>query len=181
MKKLNAYRGKLTAAQIAEGMNAALENARRLAADAERLLNIGSFPSAASLAALAIEEAGKISILRALSLARSQTELNDAWKDYRSHTMKNRAWIMPQLVAAGARKLEDLRVLFDESSNHPYVLDQLKQLGFYTDCLGKALWSKPSDVIDEHLASSLVHVSKLLSQGSKHSQREIELWMEHVG
>ena len=54
MKKLDAYRGKLNAAQIAVGMNAAIENAQRLAADAETLLKSGSFPSAASLAALAI-------------------------------------------------------------------------------------------------------------------------------
>ena len=42
--------------------------------------------------------------------------------------------------------------LFDETSDHPFVLDNLKQLGFYTDCLGKATWALPWKVIDEDLA-----------------------------
>ena len=181
MKKLDAYRGKLDAAQIAAGMNAAIENAQRLAADAETLLKGGSFPSAASLAALAIEEAGKVSILRSLSVAKSQAEINEVWKDYRSHTRKNVAWVMPQLVADGAKKIEDFRPLYDEMSDHPHLLDQLKQLGFYTDCLGKAHWSKPAEVIDEKLARMLVETARILALGSKHSEKEIQLWIEHVG
>lgn len=181
MKKLDAYRGKLNAAQIAAGMNAAIENAQRLAADAETLLKAGSFPSAASLAALGIEEAGKVSILRALSVARTQAEISESWKDYRSHIRKNVAWVMPQLVAAGAKRLEDFRPLYEEMSDHPYLIDQLKQLGFYTDCLGKVHWSKPSEVIDEKLARMLVEISRILARGSKHSEKEIELWIKHVG
>jgi len=37
-KRLDGYRGRLKPGQIAEGMNAALENARRLATDADSLL-----------------------------------------------------------------------------------------------------------------------------------------------
>jgi AbiV family abortive infection protein len=137
-KKLDAYRGRLSAAQIAAGMNAAAKNARRLVEDAATLLAAGRFPTAASLATLAIEEAGKISILRMLALATSDAEAAEAWKDFRSHTRKNSAWLLPQLAATGARKLDDFRPLFDEASDHPFMLDQIKQLGFYTDCLGKA-------------------------------------------
>jgi len=180
-KKLDGYRGRLKPKQIAEGMNAALENARRLATDADSLLKAGAFPSAASLAILAIEEAGKVSILRALSVARSEAEAGETWKEYRSHTKKNASWILPQLAAAGARKLEDFRPIFDEVSDHPYVLDQLKQLGFYTDCLGKAHWSKPTEVIDEKLARMLVEIARIFAQDPKHSEKEIELWIEHVG
>lgn len=61
-KKLDAYRGKLSTAEIAKGMTVAGRNARRLADDAVTLLAAGSFPTAASLAALAIEEAGKVSM-----------------------------------------------------------------------------------------------------------------------
>lgn len=49
-KRLDGYRGRLKPGQIAEGMNAALENARRLATDADALLKASAFPSAASLA-----------------------------------------------------------------------------------------------------------------------------------
>ena len=180
-KRLDGYRGRLKPGQIAEGMNAALENARRLVTDADSLLKASAFPSAASLAILAIEEAGKVSILRALSVARSEAEVGETWKEYRSHTKKNASWILPQLAAAGARKLEDFRPIFDDVSDHPYVLDQLKQLGFYTDCLGKSHWSKPADVLDEKLARMLVEIARIFAQGSKHSKMEIELWIEHVG
>jgi hypothetical protein len=61
--RLDQYKGRLTAAQLAEGMNAATENARHLVRDAVMLLEAGRFPTAASLAALAIEEAGKPAIL----------------------------------------------------------------------------------------------------------------------
>lgn len=180
-KKLDGYRGRLKPGQIAEGMNAAIENARRLVADAKSLINAAAFPSAAALAILAIEEAGRVSILRALSVARSEAEVAETWKEYRSHTRKNASWILPQLAAAGAKKLEDFRPICDEVSDHPYVLDQLKQLGFYTDCLGKAHWSKPANVIDEKLARMLVTIAQIFAKGAKHSEKEIELWIEHVG
>ena len=68
-KKLDAYRGRLDASQVATGINAAIENAKRLADDASLLLEVGRFPTAASLSILSIEESGKVSILRALSVA----------------------------------------------------------------------------------------------------------------
>lgn len=180
-KKLDAYRGKLTTAQIAQGMSAASENAQRLARDAAALLEADRFPTAASLAILSMEESGKISILRFLSLARTSDEVSEAWKDYRSHTRKNVAWLLPQLVAAGARKLDDLRPLFDTDSDHSYVLDQIKQLGLYTDCLGRAHWSTPHAAIDGSLAEMLVKVANLLARKHKYTKTEVDLWVEHMG
>jgi AbiV family abortive infection protein len=180
-KKLNIYRGKLTPAQAAAGMNAAANNAKRLAEDSAMLLANGRWPTAASIAILAIEEAGKVSILRAVILAKNDKEALDEWKAYRAHTKKNVAWILPDLAAAGARKLDDLRPLYDSTSDHPHVLDHLKQLGFYTDCLGAALWSEPGNVIDEKLASALVQTATLFARDHKYSQKELELWVEHIG
>ncbi len=180
-KKLDTYRGRLTPSQIATGMNAAARNARRLSDDAESLIAVGRFPTAASVAALAIEEAGKVSILRELALARNDAEALDVWKRYRSHTSKNVAWLLPQLAAAGARKLDDLKPLFDEASDHPFLLDHLKQLGFYTDCLGNAHWALPWEVIDENLARMLVQIAKVLAGKDLHTEQEIMLWVEHIG
>jgi len=180
-KKLDAYRGRLDASQVATGINAAIENAKRLADDASLLLEVGRFPTAASLSILSIEESGKVSILRALSVAIDEKEVLYAWKDYRSHVMKNVAWILPQLVVQGARKLDDLKPIFSKDSEHPYLLDQVKQLGFYTDCLGKAHWSLPNEVIDDKLARTLVQTAKLLAKGKQISKKEIELWMKHIG
>lgn len=180
-KKLDAYKGKLSASEIAAGINAANVNALRLANDAQKLLETGSFPTAASLAALSIEESGKVSILRQLSTATTADEIKASWKNYRSHTRKNVQWLLPELAVKGARKLEDLRPLFDEDAEHPFILDQLKQLGFYTDCLGNKNWSIPSNVINEELSQSLVKTAKLLAGKSEITTQEIELWIEHVG
>ena len=180
-KKLDAYRGKLSAAEIAKGMTVAGHNARRLANDAATLLAVGSFPTAASLAALAIEEAGKASILRALALAKNDAEIKDEWKAYRSHTRKNTIWILPTLAASGVRKLDDLLPLFDHDSDHPFLLDQLKQLGLYTDCLGKGHWAIPTEVVEQDLARMLVNVANVLAKDKDVSEKEVELWIEHVG
>jgi AbiV family abortive infection protein len=180
-KKLDSYCGKLTPAQIAQGMNAAATNAQRLAEDAAALLEANRFPTAASLAILSIEEAGKTSVLRSLALARTSDEVMDSWKEYRSHTRKNAAWLLPQLLASGARKLDDFKPLFEKDSNHPYILDQVKQLGFYTDCLGKAHWSTPEAVVDEALARMLVGVAKIFAQKAAHTEKEVELWVQHIG
>ena len=61
---LAEYSGKLSPKQIADGMNAANANAKRLMNDAKILLEKGSIPSAAALAILSIEETGKLSLLR---------------------------------------------------------------------------------------------------------------------
>ena len=99
---LAQYRRSLTIEQVAAGMNAATANARRLAQDARALLASGRFPTAASLAALSIEESGKVVILRRF-LTAGPDDIKGLWKEYRSHTKKNINWILPQLVAQGAR------------------------------------------------------------------------------
>lgn len=181
-QKLDSYKGPLSITQIADGMNAALRNAARLAKDARLLVDADRLPSAVSLAILSIEEAGKISILRALAFAENEQDLKTEWRRYRSHTSKNLQWILPQLMAAGARSLDDMRPLFDEDSDHSHLLDQLKQIGFYTDCLGsKAHWSLPEEVIDVDLAKMLVNTAEILSSGSPTTEREIVLWVEHLG
>ena len=179
-KRLDQYSGQLTASQIAQGINAARRNSARLANDAKLLLEAKRFASAASLAVLAIEEAGKSSILREIALARDDKELKAAWRSYRSHTSKNQAWLFVELFLKGARRLHDFAPLFSEESDHPYILDQVKQISFYTDCLGNAHWSCPDEIIDESLARSLVTTASILGKGEDVSEREIELWIQHL-
>lgn len=181
MKKLSSYRGPLTADKIAAGMNAANLNALRLAEDAKILLAAGRVPTAASLAALSIEESGKVRILRQLATASRKDEIALAWKDYRSHTRKNVHWQLPALALTGARKLAEFGSLYDDGAMHPFVLDQVKQLGFYTDCLGNGHWSIPLDAIDADLAHALVQIAFLLAGKREITRKEIDLWIEHVG
>jgi AbiV family abortive infection protein len=175
------YRGRLSPAEAAEGMNLAVQNARRLLTDASVLLDRGSYATAASLAILAIEETGKVSVLRAVLLARSDEELKQEWKSYRSHTDKNVAWVIADLANKGARTLEDLKPMYDKSSDHPQVLDQLKQLGFYTDCVSGPRWTNPSEAIPRDLAEMLVRIAGVLSGGSPQNEEALRLWVKHLG
>jgi len=80
---VESYRGKLTPAQVAEGMNAAATNAARLLDDAKLLFEAKRFPTALSLAILSIEESGKLAVLRGIATAKSSQVLLDNWSNYR--------------------------------------------------------------------------------------------------
>ncbi len=177
--KLGQYKGKLNSAQIADGINVACRNARRLADDAKLLLDAKRYPTAIAIAILSIEESGKTSILRHFAFAPDE-EVSRIWKEYRSHRNKNVLWILPKLVANGARDLDSLRLAADPSAEHTALLDQLKQISFYSDCLGNAHWSEPEKVIDDELAKSIVKIADLFVEKSPVSVQEIELWSEHM-
>jgi len=179
-RKLEQYKGFLKPRQVAAGINAAITNAKRLADDAALLLESGRYPSALSLAVLSIEESGKVPILRSLALARNPEEIAEAWHEYRSHTRKNVMWMFLDLFAKGARRADDFNPLFYEESDHPFLLDMVKQVSFYTDCLGNAHWSLPSDVVDEDLSRSIVYIAQLLATKRQRTEREIELYVKHL-
>ena len=179
--KLSPYRGYLNAAQIAQGMNTARRNARRLADDARSLLDLSRYPTATAIAILSIEESGKVPILRGLATAPIPEIRHQLWKDFRSHRSKNVAWIIPDLYRNGARTLESLRLAADPSAAHTTLLDQLKQISLYVDCLGTANWSDPEGVIDEPLSRALVNTADLLAKGRTTTELEVQLWTEHMG
>jgi len=179
-RHLKSYSGRLTVRQIARGINAARRNARRLAEDAQLLFDKGRYPTAAALAILSIEETGKESILRGIAWATEDNELRISWKDFRSHTKKNAMWLFPQLVSEGARRLDDFAKLFKEEAEHTFLLDMIKQVSFYTDCLGKAHWSEPSDIIDKNLAEPLLEVAKIFLDDREITTKEVELWIKHM-
>jgi AbiV family abortive infection protein len=108
----------------------------RIVNDAEILLAAKSYPSAAALAVLAIEETGKLPVLRALATAKSDDAVKKGWKDYRSHQAKNVLWLFPMFALAGVKTLAEFGRLFDPDSKHRQKLDELKQFGFYSDCFG---------------------------------------------
>jgi hypothetical protein len=119
--------------------------------------------------------------LRPLAVARNEKEVVECWREYRSHTKKNVMWPVLALFAKGARRLDDFAPLFDKDGEHPFLLDQVKQIGFYTDCLGNAHWSVPGAVIDRELAKMLVDTASILAKSRKVAQVEIDLWIKHVG
>lgn len=180
-KKLEQWKNTLAVEKIVEGMNAASSNARRLLNDASALFDLERYPSATSLAILAIEEAGKVSILREMSLLKDGKDIKQIWHRYRSHTEKNMMWVFLDTVKKGARNLNDFAPIFSDESEHPFVLDQLKQISFYTDCLGKAHWSIPDNVIDRDTAISIIEAAKPLVSSKLHTVEEVELWVKYLG
>lgn len=178
---LNQYRGRLSSGQIVDGINHAIANAKRLFSDADLLLKNNRYPSALGLAILALEEAGKVSILRNLATAKTNEDVNHCWKSYRTHIEKNWWFAFPNAVATGARILEDYRSLF----SHPdlnQLFDHLKQVCLYTDCLGNAYWSVPDVVIDKEITRKNISDWSRLVMGMKDvTELEIELWIKHMG
>ena len=76
--------------------------------------------------------------------------------------------------------MESLRLATDPSSRHTALLDKVKQLGFYTDCLGNVNWSEPDKVIEEKLANKLVSIADLFAKSNAVTIKEIELWQEFM-
>jgi AbiV family abortive infection protein len=176
------YVGPLTAKEIAGGMNAARENAQRLYEDAESLFKAKRYPSACALAVLSIEESGKPSILRRMGSTADPAQLKALWREYRTHTAKNRLWIIGDLARAGARTIGDMKRIVDQDSDHPELLDYIKQLSFYSDCYIREEWATPEAIVDREMTQGIMRAAKaLLGKKRKHTQREIELWVEHVG
>ena len=179
-RRLRWFSGVLSPEEAATGMNAAGRNAERLARDAKRMLESGSFATAAALAILAVEESGKVSILRGLSSASNEKQRRNLWKDYRSHTSKNTGWILPELAAKGARTLEELRPATDRDGEHAFTLDNLKQLSLYTDCLGTGHWAEPERIVDRALAQALVATADVLARSKTVTPEEMEMWNKHM-
>jgi len=177
------YKGKLDPKSAAKGIRLANENANSLLADAKLLLENNRFERAVSLSILAIEEVGKSSIIRAILLTDDPEELKKEWQNYRKHIEKNTAWIVPELVAKGARQLEDLRPMVNPQSDHGKILDNLKQLSFYTDIFSARKWSIPKNVIDADLAKMIFSIAETMirkDESAMTSEKELELWIKHL-
>lgn len=178
---LNPYVGPLTADEIATGIAAAQANALRLIDDAALLLEADRYPSSTALAILAMEERGKVIILKRLALVREQSDIKDVWREYRSHRAKNAGSILPELLRQGARTMSAMASAVDAKAEHTGLLDAVKQVSFYTDCFGDRHWSIPSEVVDSDLARAMLQSAKMMWGSRPVTAREVELWGEIVG
>lgn len=89
---------------------------------------------------------------------------------------------MPERIAKGARyAIEFMECVDGSAQDEVESYDALKQLGFYTDCLGKANWSIPVEVIGHDIAETLVRFATATSAKERETcPREIELWVVHM-
>jgi AbiV family abortive infection protein len=177
------YNKTLTPDTAAEGMKAALENAKSLYEDAVILFQNNRYPRATALAILAIEEAGKLSILRLILLSDDPIELKKNWQDYRRHTYKNANWIVPELILKGARHFDQMYKVVDDKSDHRKTLDNLKQLCFYSDVFSNCKWSSPDNLVSKEVAESIIEIAKIMAgkeKASMSTKQELELWVKHL-
>jgi AbiV family abortive infection protein len=177
---LNQYSGQLSAEKVAEGMNAAIQNANRLARDARLLLDSGRNASAMALAILAIEEIGKTGILRGLAVSSDEAALKSGWRDYRSHTKKNALWPLIFEIQSGALRASDFTRLLDADAEHPQLMENAKQICLYTDCVSDCNWSIPDKTVKADLAKSIVFAAENMAKVDEVTTKEMELWIEYL-
>jgi AbiV family abortive infection protein len=177
------FKGLLTPKQAAEGIKLANSNARDLYEDAEILYEKDRIERSVSLSILAIEEAGKSRILKEILLVEDPKELKKSWQEYRTHTAKNLAWIVPSLFVGGARTLDEFKTAFESTESHGQDIDNIKQLSFYTDIFGKGVWSHPKKAIDKKFARMILEFANILTKKSSisiESEKGLELWVKHM-
>lgn len=180
--KERQYNQRLTPKKAAEGIKTIIDNARALFSDAQLLFDNNKYERATALAILAIEEAGKVSIIRAILVENNQKELNKEWKRFRSHAEKNWGLAFPDYVNAETNNIEEFRPIF-ENNDHGQIFDKLKQLAIYTDLFKNGNWSSPNKVITKEIATTILTSAKTFvdkGEQAMTTERELELWVKHL-
>lgn len=178
--KSKQFKNRLDIKLAVEAINAAITNAKSLYEDAEILLNNKKYSRSISLSILSIEEAGKPSILRSIVLENDDKEIINLWKSYRRHYDKNTMWIIPDLFKEGVRKLDELKKVVDKDSNHSKILDNLKQICFYSDIFKMGKCSIPDNISDEKTARSILEIAKFSINETFNTEESLEIWVKHL-
>lgn len=179
-KKSKKFSEKLTAAQIAEGMNVAEENAFRLLQDAEILYKAKRYPTACSLVLLAIEEIGKVECLQTMSIVNSSSVYDQFGSIYFTHTDKTSLILMRINGMLNLHFPDNEIFSLGNTISVSKNFDQLKQSGFYSDYLGKGRWWNPSK-ISEMIVKPFIVIAKRFIWNNKHSEKEIQIFQKYMG
>jgi AbiV family abortive infection protein len=171
------YRGRLTPAQMAEGISVSNYNAARLLEDATLLAKNERYPSAVALAILAIEESAKAGVLRAMAMCRNETEMKSHWRQFRNHSAKNIMSFAPLLdqKQALAKNLDSLSAMTSDTR----AVEDLKQTATYTDCIqlpDHIEWWIP-EVVDKRTADVWLTLARLVVKAETVTTEEVELWI----
>ena len=177
--------GSLSAEKVAEGVNAAFRNAQELYDEAEILFKQGRFARAASLAVLSIEEVGKVFLLPLLLTTTNKQDLRLIWKGYRNHKHKNNH-VHLQMTKGAPQPLTRHSIPPSASIDRwSDGMEDLKQIGFYTDCTTTTDWGIPSDAIKEAGAAQIMKIAsnsltKYHGLDSFGSVPFLEIWGKHA-
>jgi AbiV family abortive infection protein len=174
----------LTPDAIADGINAARENADRLAKDAQLLFDSGSYSSAAALAILAIEEIGKEPILRRLACWGDAKERASIWNEFKSHHAKSTVGLVSVKFAAGATTLSQTLSTKKDQEKFAQDCENTKQRAVYTRWLGNKQFSRPVNEVSQDRAKELIAIANDLGIGNRLnrviSAEEMALYIKHL-
>ena len=152
--------------------------------DAILLFENQRYERAIAIAILAIEESGKPMILLRILLEDNPKELKKEWQNYRKHTEKNKNWVIPQLISEGANHIDEMGIIVTRDSEHRFILENLKQLAFYTDSFTDCKWSTPKNAITKELAEKILNTAKILvikgDSMTMTTKEELNLWIKHI-
>jgi len=142
------------------------------------------YPTAMAVAILAIEEVGKLPILRRMALAGSASQWGACWRDFSDHFTKSLTWVLTSVASDYTEGGPDgfHRKYLEERDLH--LLNSLKQVGLYVGCYGKGKWVEPSSKITKDVASFPLHLAKMLLTGSQPSSFDtptaVQRWSEYM-
>lgn len=161
-----------------------MTNATKLYAAAQLLLEAQHWERGGVLAIQSMEEAAKPRHLRVLLLAKTDHELREAWKTYRTYDSRELLHLRFYFRYLGSSAVdEDMAPLFGEPTYVSQWLTSLKQRGLSVDAYDTGRWSSPSSAIGERLASKLVKSAETILGGipsTMTSVPELTLWVKHL-
>ncbi len=177
--------GSLSVEKVAEGVNVAFRNAQELYDEAEILFQHGRFARAASLAVLSIEEVGKVFLLPLLLTTTNQKDLRLIWKGYRNHKHKNNHVHLQMTKGAQQPITRHSIPPLASSDRWSDGMEDLKQIGFYTDCTYTKDWGIPSDAIKKAGAAQVMKIAsnsltKYHGLDSFGSFPFLQIWSKHA-
>jgi len=173
---MERFRGHMTIEQLSAGIKACLKNARGLLSEAKLLAKNQRYARAMSLAMTALEEIGKIDVLKSMvRIPKTNQKLwADRWNLFVSHesktarafkhTLPDEAYLFPELVVSAAL----------DNAARVSVSERVRQTGLYVDWFpSENRWLNPVSEITKEMAESrmmigntgLTRLTRLCEQG----------------
>jgi AbiV family abortive infection protein len=164
----NPFVGPLSAEHAETGILALKANAARLARDARLLYHAQRYPSAATMAAAALNEIARLPVLAELVASRKQKHCRELWRRFRK-SRHDFPWAVfqPNKPAADHATLNS-------------GLAFLTTIGATVDCLGPGNnWVEPERLIQPAMVKELIATAEMLCLEPV-SAGAVRLWIETV-
>jgi len=137
--------------QISEGIYFCIENATNIFGDACILIKANRFPRALSLLLLAIQEVGKVNILKNMSMipSKNQKLWKKEWKNFRKHDTKDSLGHNIKIFSEFNDSPGEYfwQKLLYKTNNFVPEREKVRQLGLYIDYIASdKKWWSPNEI-----------------------------------